>query len=396
MKVLVITNLYPEKENLEEDKNTKAIHNIIKNWKADVEVIKTRFFPTRKDYKLSRLKLKAGKFLLENVKVHSISIFKIPMKEIYFTNTFLRYVNKMNFVPDVIVAHRLPSAKIASILAKTLNKPYIVGLHYSDISNKKKLEKNHKIVEQAELIACRSNPILAEFNKVYPNLSNKCFLASSGIEKHIIVNLNENLSKLQSWKEEKRPIKFITAANLISRKNIDINLKALALIDKRIEWTYTIIGDGPQMNELVKLSLDLGISERITFLGQKSRKEVLTHMQNSDIFIMVSSHETFGLTYIEAMAKGCIVVGAYNNGIDGIVKDGFNGFLCNEKCKTELKNTLVNIIKMDISNLITVVEKSYLTINNNTEDIVSQVYEGKVWKAFEKGNTVSNNYRLRK
>ena len=45
-------------------------------------------------------------------------------------------------------------------------------------------------------------------------------------------------------------------------------------------------------------------------------------------FVMVSSREAFGLVYVEAMAKGLIVIGTKGQGIDGVVKDGENGFLC--------------------------------------------------------------------
>ena len=55
--------------------------------------------------------------------------------------------------------------------------------------------------------------------------------------------------------------------------------------------------------------------------------EVIKNMRESDIFILPSVNETFGMVYLEAMASGCITVCTKNDGIAGIIKDGENGFL---------------------------------------------------------------------
>ena len=49
-------------------------------------------------------------------------------------------------------------------------------------------------------------------------------------------------------------------------------------------------------------------------------------MEESDVFAMVSSPETFGLVYIEAMAKGCVTIGSKGEGIDGVIVNNENGF----------------------------------------------------------------------
>ena len=50
-------------------------------------------------------------------------------------------------------------------------------------------------------------------------------------------------------------------------------------------------------------------------------------MDDASIFVMPSAPESMGMAYLEAMARGCIVVGAVGWGIDGVVHDGINGFL---------------------------------------------------------------------
>ena len=52
-------------------------------------------------------------------------------------------------------------------------------------------------------------------------------------------------------------------------------------------------------------------------------------LSKSNVFVLPSSPEGFGITYVEAMNNGCIVIGTRGEGIDGFVKDGVNGFLTN-------------------------------------------------------------------
>ena len=67
-------------------------------------------------------------------------------------------------------------------------------------------------------------------------------------------------------------------------------------------------------------------------------------MKKSDVFVMPSAPETFGLVYLEAMASGCIVVGAKGWGIDGLIKNGFDGYLVEPRDIDALKNFLLTCL----------------------------------------------------
>ena len=73
---------------------------------------------------------------------------------------------------------------------------------------------------------------------------------------------------------------------------------------------------------------NLGLESCVYFEGEKAREQVLHLMEESDIFVLVSSPETFGLVYVEAMAKGCITIGSKGEGIDGVIVNNENGYLC--------------------------------------------------------------------
>ena len=209
---------------------------------------------------------------------------------------------------------------------------------------KTELEKAYK---NAKCIACRSYVLRDKFLKLYPQYAKKTFVAPSGIEEEKIVK--------REW-QEKDKIKVLTCGQFIKRKNIDKVIKAS---EKFENIELTVIGSGSQKLEK--------ISDKPIFLGQISREEVLGKMRESDVFILPSKNETFGMVYLEAMASGCITVCSQNDGVDGIIKDGVNGFLCND-----VEETIARIIDFEDKDLI--LENSYKTIKNYTDELVANHY----------------------
>ena len=69
-------------------------------------------------------------------------------------------------------------------------------------------------------------------------------------------------------------------------------------------------------------------------------------MHEADVFTMVSRDEAFGLVYLEAMIEGCITVGSVQEGIDGIIHNGQNGFLCTAGNPDELAQIYRSIFDM--------------------------------------------------
>lgn len=386
MRILLITNLYPYNKDLDKDTNTKALHNIVKNWDHNIDVIRPFFFPTEHSFFKKKGFFQSDKTSVDDVTVHKLPIRKIPKTDKYFYRPLINYVRKENLIPDVIISHRLHCIQGSYQLAVIMNKPLILGIHASDISalrNKRKRKYYRRIISYAERIACRSASIYKEFINIYPEFKNKCFIAFSGISESLINNLKANNSKHKEWFESTRPIKFITVANLIKLKNVDINLKALAMLSDELDWQYTIVGDGDEMTNLKNLTAKLGLENKVFFVGKRKRAEVFNYLEESDIFIMVSAPETFGLVYLEAMAKGCIVLGAYENGIDGIISDGTNGFLCRPRLENEVFEKINLIVNMPFKEIIEINKQSHTTIFEHTESVAAENYFKKVKSVLE-------------
>lgn len=353
MKILFITDLYPVDEG--ETTTPLTLHNFVKEWIKlghEVEVIKPNFLLN--SFLRGKKFYRTGFYKFDGVKIFNVNYFtpfclnfkvKIP-KEIDLKNY------------DAVIAHMPSGIIFANKLA--LDVPLVCGVHCSDIEIltnpvygvyfKKQLEDAYK---KAKKIACRSHVLQKKFNALMPHCAEKTFVASSGIS----VTLHSSHFTMQP------PFNVLTCANLIKRKNID----KLILAVKDLEgFKLKIIGDGKELKNLKESA-----SENAQFLGRLPHEKVLEEMKKSDIFVLPSVNESFGMVYLEAMASGCVTVCTKNDGIDGIIKDGENGFLT-EPTAEGIKETLLRIKANE--NHEKIVENSIETIKEYTPENCAKNY----------------------
>ena len=87
-----------------------------------------------------------------------------------------------------------------------------------------------------------------------------------------------------------------------------------------------MVGDGPDLHRSVQRAKELGITDHVEFTG--NREDIAYLLASSDIMIMPSQSESFGLAALEAMACGCAVVASNIGGLPELVRDGEDGYLC--------------------------------------------------------------------
>jgi len=194
------------------------------------------------------------------------------------------------------------------------------------------------------------------------------------IGRKYIENYDFFKSKIEKW-DKKENINIITVSSLVKVKNIDVNIRAIPISKlKNYNWTYDIIGNGEEINYLKKLTKNYDLEDRIIFHGLLKRDEAINMMKKSDIFLMVSAPETFGLAYLEAMAKGNIVIGTKGWGIDGIVKNKVNGYLSRPRDEQNLFDILKEAFNLDNSKVEKILLNTYKTINEYTEEKMAKKY----------------------
>src|SRR5439155_8249640 len=130
-------------------------------------------------------------------------------------------------------------------------------------------------------------------------------------------------------------LRLLTVSRLhahFQRKNVDGVLHALALIGDAFPWRYTIVGDGSDRLRLEALTAEIGIADRVTFLGETSQERLLRAYAENDVFIMPvraspDDAEGFGMVFAEAAASGMPSIATDTGGISDVVKPGVSGLL---------------------------------------------------------------------
>lgn len=135
------------------------------------------------------------------------------------------------------------------------------------------------------------------------------------------VNL-EVFKKIELQKEQNS---LVSVGRVVGWKGFDLVIKALNSLPN---FSYKIVGDGPYLETLKKMAKEMGLEDRVYFLGEKNQEEIAELLNKSNVFILPSiGLEAFGIVILEAMACGLPVVASRNGGIVDIIEDGVNGYL---------------------------------------------------------------------
>ena len=351
MKILFVTDLYP----IGEEKIAKALFYFVQEWQKlghEVDVIRANF--------VINTKLRGRKIIEEKLyEENGTKIYNLNFHTPFFFNVYNKLPKDFSLKNyDVMISHMPCGALMAQKLLKKEKIKYICSVHASDITVltdfkyllfRNSLKKAYKL---ADKISARS-PILKEkIEKIIPN--NKTFVAYSGID---IEQIEKPLNK---------ELTITTVASLIKRKNIDVIIRAL---NEMPQIKLNIIGSGKEEKNLKKLVK----SSNISFLGQLQRTIVIEQLKKSDIFVLLSDNETFGLSYLEAMTTGNIVIGKKGDGIDGILKNNKNGFLINPNSE-ELKKCIDKITSIKEDEISTIKANCAKTIKELTSQSAAENY----------------------
>ncbi len=223
---------------------------------------------------------------------------------------------------DVVHAHMLPRDGHAGLLvARALGVPFALTIHGTDIFHyfipgKAPWPRNAMIANEADALMAVSSLLMS---RVAPYRAKEKLsrIVPNGVDLSLVPKETQNV-----------PRAVISVGTLKARKCMDRTLEAFArLASEYPDATLTIVGIGEMEAQLKGRIAELGLEERVTLTGGLPHEQVLEMMAKSDLFVLPSWGEGYGIVYIEAMAAGCIAVGAKDEGIEDTITDGVNGFL---------------------------------------------------------------------
>jgi len=114
-------------------------------------------------------------------------------------------------------------------------------------------------------------------------------------------------------------------ARLYPQKNLSLFLRALAKLSTLQEWKALVVGDGPERRQLLALTEELRLTDRVIWLG--ARTDVEAWLAAMDVFVHTSDFEGMPNAVMEAMAMGLPVVASAVDGTRELIEDGVSGYL---------------------------------------------------------------------
>lgn len=388
--ILLLTHIYPGAGT--PDTYTQVVHYFAKEWvKMGYRVLvihSNAYFPRVYYWVLSLFRQSISKrfdfvlpekrlsedviYAIDGVKVFRKSNLKYIPSGIYpkrvldkEVNSIQAFLKEENFIPDYIISHWINPQIYLSAQLKTIYSAKTALVLHDNGSKIMKFPQWARLHDSIDVWGYRSLVIKRDFEKLFGE-HKKMFRCFSGIPASMLLE-----PSCRDWSNIRS---YIYVGTLISRKFPDVAVKAVSTVFKNEDYQLNIIGNGALYENLQNYILNNGLSHNVFLRGRLQRQEIIKYLDNSDVFVMISKDEVFGLVYLEAMARGCIVIAAKNEGMQGVINDGVNGFLCEAGNQKELEHILCKIHSLPAKLRSKISENAKITASQYTNEAVAKMY----------------------
>ena len=139
----------------------------------------------------------------------------------------------------------------------------------------------------------------------------------------------------------------LSVQRLVRKKGVDWLINAILEVIKKSARNvrFIIVGEGPEKNELIELARKLKVSNSVDFTGFIASEEIARYYSASDILVLYSLYEQFGITLLEAMACGKPVISTRVGAIPEVVDHGKTGLLVPPKNPEALADAIMKLVK---------------------------------------------------
>lgn len=328
-----------------------------------------------------RLNMFNANIFYHEVRVPTYPLFDYPPYEVALASTMVDAI--INHDLDLLHVHYAIPHASAAYMAKQIVKsktgrivPVITTLHGTDIT----LVGRDKTYEPVVTFSINESDTITSVSENLKAETYKNFAITKDIE--VITNFVDvaRFAKkpIDAFKKVIAPNGekiLLHASNFRKVKRVEDVIKVFAEIRKEIPAKLMMVGDGPERPAAEDLARHLGVANDVSFVGKQEQMEEI--MNVSDIFLLTSDYESFGLSALEAMAARSIVISTNAGGIPEINIDGVTGFMANVGDVATMAKQAVTVLKdeellakmkeqafeqankFDIKNIIPIYEKMY-------------------------------------
>ncbi|MDG0972986.1 MAG: N-acetyl-alpha-D-glucosaminyl L-malate synthase BshA [Crocinitomicaceae bacterium] len=274
----------------------------------------------------------------ENIFYHEVAVSNYPLFEFqpYETELASKLVDvvKHENLDLLHVHYAIPHASAAYMAQQILEShgimiPFVTTLHGTDITL---VGKDKSFEPVISFCINKSNAVTA----VSESLRKDTFTHfNTNREIHVVPNFIQSSSVLPELELLERRRKYAQdgerilchVSNFRPVKRVEDVIQIFKRVNDVIPSRLMLIGDGPDRYNAERLCRELGVCSRVITLGKI--RDAANLMQLTDLFLLPSETESFGLAALEAMAEGIPVVSSNTGGIPEVNKDGYSGYLSN-------------------------------------------------------------------
>src|SRR5690554_676986 len=292
------------------------------------------------------LKQNESKIIYRNILNKHTDRVLFPLK---INKIFKDIQNQVDFTTiNLIHAHTwFSDGAVALKLHKKYKTPYVIAVRGTDLNQFWRLPYLKKtgieILKNASKIVFITPKYRERFLDIEKiknsgkSIALKPIVIPNGLDSYWLKNVKKRKTTLN------RPINLLYIGVFSTTKNVQRLLKAIDYLNNSgILCTLTLVGGGG--NQTKKVMDHIADKMHITFLGKIYNKRALSKLfQQTDIFVMPSLQETFGLVYGEALSQGLPILYSKNEGIDGVFNESI-GVAVNPKSVESIADGLKEII----------------------------------------------------
>ena len=277
-------------------------------------------------------------FLSHNLHFHQVVIEEYPLfeyqpYELALSTKMVEVVRKYSL--EVLHVHYAIPHAYAAYMAKQMLKEkgldvrVVTTLHGTDIT----LVGSHPTYKSAVEFSINNSDVVTAVSNNLKETTNKLFNITKDIK--VIYNFIDAKKYDNAQKEECKRIAlaqpheriFTHVSNFRPVKRVEDVVKIFSEVRKEIPAKLLMIGEGPERAKAEKLVKELNIIDDVFFLGNST--EVAKILCYTDVFLLPSQTESFGLAALEAMAAGSAVISTNTGGLPEVNIHGKTGFLSN-------------------------------------------------------------------
>ncbi|RXS17549.1 N-acetyl-alpha-D-glucosaminyl L-malate synthase BshA [Staphylococcus saprophyticus] len=270
------------------------------------------------------------------VEVNQYAVFQYPPYDITLSTKIAEVINEYDL--DVLHMHYAVPHAVCGILAKHMSQKDIkimTTLHGTDITV---LGYDHSLknaikfgIEGSDVVTSVSQSLAQQTYDIIETDKEIVPIYNFVREKEFPTKLNTPTSEDEQLKacygiqpDEKV---LIHVSNFRSVKRIDTIIDTFARVHKAIPSKLILLGDGPELMDMKEKARQLNLEDAVLFLGKQNW--VSQFYQISDLILLLSEKESFGLTLLEAMKSGVVPIGSTAGGIKEVIKHEDTGYIVN-------------------------------------------------------------------